>query len=350
VQTSAYPWDGRITVTVNPSSIKDFSVAMRIPGWACGEVVPGDLYHFLPDENRPYSLTVNNVPAKYILRDGYAIITNTWKTGDKIELNLPMPVKKVGANPLVTADRDKVALQRGPLVYCAEWPDNKDGHVLNLVFDPKSEPESDFNPELLNGIEVITGQATSLKETENGVQSTANETFTAIPYYAWANRGAGEMEVWMATKAGVARPVPMPTLTSKSKISASTPGHSLSAVNDNDLPLSSNDRDLLAYDCWPKKNSTEWIQYDFKESTALTESSVYWFDDGPFGGCRVPESWRILYKSGKTWKPVKLQGEYSKAKDTLNTVKFKSVKTTAVRLEFRMPADFSTGVYEWTVK
>lgn len=350
VQTTAYPWNGKINITVNPATMKEFAVALRIPGWARGEVVPSDLYQFLSDVNAPYSITLNGVPAKYVLKNGYAVIENLWKTGDIIELNLPMPVRKITANPLVATDRDKVALQRGPLVYCLEWPDNKDGHVLNLVFDPKSETKASFNPELLNGVEVITGQATSFKQAENGIQANGTEDFTAIPYYAWANRGAGEMQVWMATKKEVVRPLQMPTLTSKSIISASTPGRSLNSVNDNELPVSSGDQELMYYSCWPKNNSTEWIQYDFGKSTSVSESSVYWYDDGPFGGCRVPKSWRILYKSGNSWKPVKLQGEYTIAKDTLNSVKFKSVKTKAVRLEFTMPADFSAGLYEWSVK
>jgi len=350
VQTTDYPWNGKIIVTVNPSTIKEFAVALRIPGWASGQVVPGDLYHFLPDENVPYTITVNGIPAKYVLKNGYAVIQNNWKTGDKIELNLPMPVKKVGANPLVATDRDKVALQRGPLVYCLEWPDNKNGHVLNLVFDTKSDPQASFKPHMLNGVEVITGQATSLKQTASGLQSEEKQTFTAIPYYAWANRGKGEMQVWIAAKLTVARPIQMPTLTSKSKISASIPSQSLNAINDNELPLSSSDQESLNYNCWPKINSTEWVQYDFEKSMSVSESSVYWFDDGPWGGCRVPKSWRILYKSGNSWKPVKLQGEYTNTKDTLNSVKFKSVKTKSVRLEFVMPPDFSSGIYEWLVK
>jgi hypothetical protein len=106
----------------------------------------------------------------------------------------------------------------------------------------------------------------------------------------------------------------------------------------------------MNYNCWPKNNSTEWVQYDFDKNTSVSESSVYWFDDGPFGGCRMPESWKILYKSGKSWKPVTIQGNYPNAKDALNSVKFKSVKTKALRLEFTMPADFSAGLFEWTVK
>ncbi len=350
IQTTDYPWSGKIEVTVNPSAISDFSVAMRIPGWASGQAVPSDLYHFLPDVNDPFTITINGVPAKYVMKKGYAVIENDWKTGDKIELNLPMPVRKVGANSLVAADRDKVALQRGPLVYCLEWPDNKDGHVLNLVFDPKSEPEATFKPQLLNGVEVITGQATSLKQADNGTQIAGNETFTAIPYFAWANRGAGEMEVWLATKATAARPLSKPTIASKSKVSGSLDGNLLTSVNDLDLPSNSNDHDVLYFHWWPKKDTTEWIQYDFDVKTLVSECSVYWFDDGPWGGCRIPQTWRILYKSGNKWIPVKVAGKYTVIKDELNTIKFKAVNTKSLRLEVNLPKEFSSGIYEWSVK
>lgn len=349
-QITDYPWNGKITVSLKPTDLKYFSVALRIPGWAGGQVVPGDLYHFLPDENPAYTITVNGVAAKYALKNGYAVITNTWKEGDKIELNLPMPVKKVAANPLVLADRDKVALQRGPLVYCLEWPDNKDGHVLNLVLDSTAQLSATFNPQLLNGVETIKSKACVVVSTENGNKTSDLVDITAIPYYAWANRGAGEMQVWMAAKPTAARALHSPTLASKSKVSGSTPGKALVSVNDLEIPMNSNDQDLLYYHWWPKKNTTEWIQYDFPSATSVSQASVYWFDDSPWGGCRLPKSWRILYKSGNKWIPVKVNGGYPTAKDISNVVKFKAVKTTAVRLEVTMPEEFSSGLYEWSVK
>jgi hypothetical protein len=350
IQTTDYPWNGEISVTINPTAIKNFSVALRIPGWAKGEVVPGDLYHFLPDENPPYSITVNGVPAKYTLKNGYAVIANTWKTGDKIELTLPMPVKKVAAHPLVMADRDRIALQRGPLVYCLEGPDNKDGHVLNLVLDSMAELNYSFNPGLLNGIEVISGKSHAAINTEDGNMIDTEQDFKAIPYYAWANRGAGEMQVWMAAKATLARPLSLPTISSRSLVTASNQGRSLKSVNDLDLPASSNDHDVLYFHWWPKKDTTAWIQYDFTEKTKVSESSVYWYDDGPFGGCRIPAAWRILYKSGDKWIPVKVQGNYPLNKDKLDVVSFKHLTTSALRLEVTLPTEYSSGIYEWIVK
>jgi DUF1680 family protein len=119
------------------------------------------------------------------MEKGYAVISRKWKQGDLISIDLPMPVRRVIANEKVTTDIGRVALQRGPLVYCAEWPDNPDGHVLNIALDKKEDFRAEFRPDLLSGVTVITDK----------------NNFLAIPYYAWANRGKGEMEVWfMSTR------------------------------------------------------------------------------------------------------------------------------------------------------
>jgi uncharacterized protein len=349
-QSTDYPWNGKITITVNPSENSNFGLALRIPGWAKGEAVPGNLYHFLPDENQPYSIAVNGLPAKYMLINGYAVITNNWKTGDKVDLNLPMPVRKIAANSLVTADINRVALQRGPMVYCLEWPDNKEGRVLNLILDSSASLNSSFNPALLNGVETITGKAKVAVGTEKGNEAAVEQDFTAIPYYCWANRGSGEMQVWIATKPSAARPIPFPTIASQSKVSGSVQNRSLTSVNDLDLPVSSNDHNIPYYHWWPKKDTTEYIQYDFKEKAKVSECSVYWFDDGPWGGCRIPASWRILYKSGNKWIPVKTTGAYTISKDKSDTVHFKALTTKALRLEVTLQKEYASGVYEWVVK
>jgi uncharacterized protein len=207
-----------------------------------------------------------------------------------------------------------------------------------------------FSPKLLNGVEIINGKANVAVSTESGNQSAVEQEFTAIPYYAWANRGAGEMQVWIASKASAARPVSVPTIASRSKVSGSTQGRSLKSVNDLDLPSNSNDHDVLYFHWWPKKDTTEWIQYDFINKTKVSECSVYWFDDGPWGGCRIPVSWRILYKSGNKWVPVKTSGPYPINKDKLDAIKFKAITTNSLRLEVTLPKEFASGIYEWIVK
>ncbi|HNW76856.1 MAG TPA: glycoside hydrolase family 127 protein [Bacteroidales bacterium] len=194
-QTTDYPWSGKVTVTLEPGERRDFSLAFRIPGWARGEVTPGYLYHFRQQEAFPFSLTVNGVPARYIMKEGYAVIAGHWKAGDKVELDLPMPVQWVEANPLVEADRGKAALQRGPLVYCLEWPDQPGSQVLNMVMDTTAVLNATFDPKRLQGVEIITGRA---RQEVNG-QETIRD-ITAIPYCLWANRGMGEMRVWIPVK------------------------------------------------------------------------------------------------------------------------------------------------------
>jgi len=211
VQTTEYPWEGRVKVMVNPDVSGTFSIALRIPGWARGEPVPGDLYYFLPRDPAvtivsvpSYGIAVNGKPARYKFEKGYAIIERAWQKGDEIELYLPMEVEKIVANPLVEADRERFALQRGPVVYCLEWPDNPEGHVLDLVLDSNAVIASSFDPTRLNGVQILTGKAQVAIRSENGNTLAGEKDFTAIPYFTWANRGPGEMEVWMAAAPGVA--------------------------------------------------------------------------------------------------------------------------------------------------
>ena len=136
---------------------------------------------------------------------GYVHLTRSWKAGDVIELNLPMPVRRVVANKNVQADVGRVALQRGPIVFCAEWPDNPGGKVRNLIL-PDDEPlTARFEPALLNGVETITGKAFSATRDADGRLVKTEQAFKAIPYFAWANRGKGEMEVWLADSESSAR-------------------------------------------------------------------------------------------------------------------------------------------------
>lgn len=115
-------------------------------------------------------------------------------------------------------------------------------------------------------------------------------------------------------------------------------------------PRNSNDHSVIFLHWWPKKNTTEWVQYDFDEEYTISESSVYWFDDGPSGGCRIPASWKILYKEGDNWVPVKNLTPYEISKDKYNGIKFEPLKTKALRIGVQLPADFATGLHEWSVK
>lgn len=121
-------------------------------------------------------------------------------------------------------------------------------------------------------------------------------------------------------------------------------------MNDQYDPRNSADNSAIYLHWWPKKNTEEWIQYDFDQEYTVSESSIYWFDDAPFGGCRIPASWKVLYKDGENWVPVKNTTEYKITKDKYDTIKFEPVKTKALRVEIKLPADYATGVHEWSVK
>jgi DUF1680 family protein len=204
-QETKYPWDGAVKMTVEPDKKSKFAINVRIPGWARNEVVPGELYKYLDTVTEPVTLKVNGKKVPIKLDKGYVRLNCTWKSGDVIELNLPMPVRRVVANKNVEADAGRVALQRGPIVFCAEWPDNPNGKVRNLLLPDDQMLTATFQPSLLNGVEIITGKAFGISKDANGRLTKTEQAFKAIPYFAWANRGRGEMAVWIADAAPSAR-------------------------------------------------------------------------------------------------------------------------------------------------
>lgn len=149
-------------MTVTPDKSGQFTINVRIPGWARNEAVPSDLYRFQDKVNEPVTLKVNGQPVTFKLDKGYAGLNRNWKPGDVIELELPMPIRRVVANDQVEADRGRVALQRGPLVYCAEWPDNPGGRVRNLMLPDGAKLTVEFKPDLLGGVSVVKGKAFAL--------------------------------------------------------------------------------------------------------------------------------------------------------------------------------------------
>jgi DUF1680 family protein len=350
VQETRYPWDGAVRLTVRPDREGPFSIKVRIPGWARGEAVPSDLYRFADRSDESATLRVNGLPAPLTLEKGYATVDRRWRAGDVVELLLPMPVRRVVAHPSVEADRGRVALQRGPLVYAAEWPDNAGGKVRNLLLPDDTALSSAFRPDLLNGVQVVTGRAFALAYGAEGKVTKQEQDFTAIPYYAWANRGPGEMLVFIPDRETSARPQPRPTLASRATVTSSQGGRDPRAVNDQSEPRSSRDPDSSFFHWWPEKGSTEWIEYAFGEPSRVSEVQVYWFDDTGSGECRAPSTWRVLYRDGEEWKPVVASGPYGVEKDRYNRVSFEPVTTSGLRLEVVLPREWSSGILEWKVQ
>ena len=346
VQDTRYPWDGAIKITITPDRSSKLTMNVRIPGWARNEPVPGSLYSFVDKNDEPVVMKVNGKPVPTSVEKGYVSVNRTWKRGDVIELNLPMPVRRIQANELVVADRGRIALQRGPIVYAAEWPDNANGHVRNLIVPNDSVLTAEFKPDLLNGVVVIKGSAVSLAYNQQGTVDKKEQTFTSIPYYAWANRGQGEMTVWMPNSEANARPQPFPTVASTSKVTTSG-GTNPRAINDQNEPQSSRDPSNSYFHWWPKKGTTEWVEYAFNQTATVSEVELYWFDDTGTGQCRVPKSWRLLYKDGQSWKPVETSETLGVEKDRYNKLTFKPVTTDGLRIEVTLQPEWSAGIQEW---
>jgi DUF1680 family protein len=352
-QVTRYPWDGNVTMNVAPEKTTSFAIKVRIPGWAQGEAVPRDLYRFADRVSTSPTLVVNGKSVPMKLEKGYVTIKRSWKKGDRIELNLPMPVRRVVANEMVKDDTARVALQRGPLVFCVEWPDMKDGHVVNVMLPDSAMLSSEFRSDLLNGVEVIKGEAQALRYADAKRTLQAEPVaLTAIPYYAWANRGRGEMAVWLGRTEAGARPLPFPTIASTSKATASNDGvrPDVRALNDQREPSSSGDHSNRYLHWWPHKGTKEWVQYDFAKPAKVSAVEVYWFDDTGVGECRLPKSWQLFYRANGEWKPVENPSGYGCAGDQYNRTTFDSVETDALRLEVQLPDGFSTGIHEWRVE
>ncbi len=197
VQETKYPWDGGAKLIVSPARPGEFTVMVRVPGWAQNQPVPGGLYRFLDENAQPVKLLVNRKAVPMVTEGGYAKIRRKWRSGDLIDVDFPMPIRRVAANGQVKEDAGKVALQRGPIVYCAEGVDNG-GRVLNLSLADGEKLSHWFRSDLLGGVEFITGKVTVIDPGSGGrPASRRRQSFMAVPYYAWANRGAGEMVVWL---------------------------------------------------------------------------------------------------------------------------------------------------------
>ena len=349
-QETRYPWDGHVTLTVDKNAAGTFAMKIRIRGWVRNQVVPSELYTYSDGKRPGYSVKVNGEAVTSALEQGYFTIERKWKKGDRVELQLDMEVRTVKANGKVEADRGRVAVERGPIVYCAEWPDN-DFNVLSLLMNQHPQFEVVEKPDLLYGLNQIKTLVQTLEYDEHGRLLAKDHQLTLIPYYAWAHRGPGNMAVWLPSEVWATRPVAIPTLASKSQVSASHPAKSLTSITDGLVPADENDRTIPYYHWWPKEGTTEWIVYEFPEKTEVSSSTVYWYDDAPWGSCRLPRSWKVYYKNeAGEWTAVPDADAYPISKGNPNTVHFAPVKTSAVKLEVVLPEKNAAGLYEWEIQ
>jgi DUF1680 family protein len=346
LQTTDYPWDGEIKVSVEPERETEFAVNVRLPAW-CREPAL--------KLNGKSLMTLDKV-------SGCARLQRRWQRGDEIALSLPMPVERIKAHPKVAADIGRVAFQRGPIVYCLEALDNG-GQVRNLIIPPEAELRTERRVDLLGGVTIIKGSALALHRTSlpDKLYSTSDHhaslshvEFTAIPYFANANRAPSEMRVWAAETEDKAEALPPPTLASRATPSASHCWRqdTVSALNDQLAPAASDDTTIPRFTWWDHRGTTEWVQYDFERLESVSSVEVYWWDERRLKArCRVPQTWRLLYRtpSGE-WNPVAHAAGYPVEIDRFNRVNFDPIQTTALRIEVQLQPDWSGGILEWRVE
>lgn len=335
-QETSYPWSGKVHVTVEPKVASDFTVMLRIPGWCRGATAAVD--------GKPVDMSS--------VRNGYLPIDRKWEKS-AIDLDLPMPARRIEAHPQVVEDRGKVALARGPLIYCLEAVDHSTP-IRRISLPREAKLEVEERPSLLNGVTVIramgvTAEAAAWDESALYREAEAERpvSIVAVPYYAWDHRSPGEMVVWIPESPALAESPPPRTRTSQARPSASfvCPRDTLAALNDGVLPKSSGDQDIPRFTWWDRKGSMEWVDYEFPALQKLSRAEVYWFDDA--GGCRLPESWNLLYRDGEEWKPVEGATAFGVEADRLNAVRFRQVETRALRILAKLRPGASGGILEW---
>lgn len=357
-QQTRYPWDGDITVTVDPKQSRRFALRFRIPGWAGACPVGTNLYHFA-DSSRPFTVKINGREIAGEPVDGYMVIDRRWMRGDRVEISLPMEVRRVAANDNVEDDRGKYALERGPIVYCLEGRDQAHSTVFDKSVRLDAPIRADYRADKLNGIVELSGEAEEV-EADGNVRPVA---FKAIPYSTWNNRGSDEMEVWIPGSPAYAHVKPQPTIASRAKTlffrsaiqkdapeTAAVEGEAW-GVNDQWEPRRSSDISKPYHYWWLKQGTEESIAYEFDKPETVSNVQVYWLDfDHYDGDFRVPASWRLFYKTDDgNWKEVDGHSAYGCARDRYNSVDFKPVSTTGLKILAKLQQGKSGGVIEWKV-
>ena len=355
-QVTDYPWDGKVLVKVNKGGGK-FAIKLRIPSWLKSSPTNNNLYTYL-DKAPQYSVSVNGQAFKPENED-YAVISRNWKKGDVIELNLPMEVRRIVANDNAEDLRGKVALERGPVVYCVEATDQPDNTIFDKYILNAAAIAHHSEKDLLGGVVVLDGSAKKVERSGD----VKDVRFRAIPYSTWNNRGPQAMEIWIANTPSKAVATPLETIASRAHTfsnrgpiqndapeTAPVDGWA-GGVNDQWEPKRSSDTSKPYHYWWLKRGTNESISYQWKEEQEVSNVQVYWLDfDHYDGNFRVPESWTLYYQAADgQWREVEQHSPFTVSKDRYDSVDFKPVKTRGLKIVAKLQQGQSGGVLEWKV-
>lgn len=325
-QETNYPWDGNVKLTITVAGPASFTLHLRIPAWAGGAAA-----------------TVNGSAVPMSVTQGYVPISRTWQSGDRVELSLPMNIRRVASHPKVVTHQGRVAIARGPIVYCLESDDNS-APVHKIVISSGVWLSATYDAGLLGGVTKITG--TGLHADTSG-----SVGFTMIPYGVWDNRSVdtSHMTVMIPETAGAAvAPLDRNRVGNASvSYSYKNGGDTETAVNDGIL-----DRNAARFTWWSHQGTQEWIQYDLPQPITIGRSDILWYEDASQGGgCDYPQTFSHEYWTGSSWQPTQLAHDYMNMIDLygghFTIVRFAPVATSKVRLKVTLKPGKSAGILEW---
>ena len=347
-QRTQYPFEGRIELDVMPENDgEEFTLWLRIPTWCTDRFVAGELYSYADGESgKSPKAKVNGMRVRAEVVDGYLPVKRSWKRGDKVVLDLPMPVRYSVADARVEADRGRLCVTRGPLVYCAEGVDNSHNPIHYFISDFGHQGEFEYAQDgVLKGIPSITIPAQAVE-----AESSVDASLKLIPYYAWNNRGDnGTMNVWFADNADTAREGAALTVGNIADVRATATysGDIEYAVADGREPKDSFDTSIPRWTSWPKLGEEQVVELKLRKSQKVESLSVYWYDDK--GGVQLPVEWSAQYLSGGEWHEFTpyITDSFGVEKDKYNVVHpAESIKAEALRLKIKAKSDAAVGILE----
>ncbi|MBI3856440.1 MAG: glycoside hydrolase family 127 protein [Planctomycetes bacterium] len=327
-QETSYPWDGSIKITLSVPSAAAFTLHLRIPAWAAGATATAG----------GAAVSMGGVVA------GYLPITRTWQNGDVLQLALPMPVRRVYSHPKVVTHQGRVAIARGPIVYCLESSDNSTP-VHKIVIPSGAALSASYDGALLGGVTKITGSG--LNADTNG-----STGFTMIPYGVWDNRSydSSLMTVMIPETVGAAV-----AQADKNRVGNATVSYSYKNASDTETAVNDGlfgDPSHPRFTWWSHQGTQEWIQYDLPAAITVGRSDILWYEDASQGGgCDYPQSFSHEYWNGSSWQPLQLAHDYMNMIDLygghFTILRFVPVTTTKVRLKVTLKPGKSGGIREW---
>ena len=348
-QMTDYPNDGMVKISLDPEKPTTFTAHLRIPTWTGNQFVPGKLYKYVNQSNEDWSISVNGVKTKAKVEKGFATIKRTWKKGDQIVLDLPMPLQINECDNRVEENQNRLAFTRGPFVLCAEGIDN--GGATQRFFLNRKKVAKKFK---LASVQLASGSFSQVKTKANAVDALGKEedrSLSLIPYYAWNNRNPGSMTIWFPTtpKLAVFDPHKLPKKSVFSSIEASHTSEldTASAVGDGKEPKWSSGKSVPRWTSRPQLGKAQWIEGHFSTPRKVRDIGVYWMQDQQ--DVKFPQEWSLEVRNKGEWKPFELYvtDRYDNRANQYNVVHPAAPLTCdAIRINMVPQPDAAVGILE----